>query len=1013
MPLPNDQYMLHKAIWDGYEAARGKNGLSIRIVKYFKNDYKVMLEAKREAMEANGQKEDLLYGQYAFMGQMLDRGWTVGDMEFMSELYEMIQGNTLYEKQGQDMLKLLRETEFETLERRVMLLRQIRNYLEECGKDNPLTAPLLSKLQKIGNTNFNFGEYPHDEEMGQIAEKAGDFNPKVIVEKGKELPIRQALLMDSKYYNALEEEEKQKVRNRGTYVMNQMNEEEIVGVPLNRGQKKRGIEVTNRQAIQSVYGSEVYDEIDEKHQGTEEERSIHIHNAVGSRLQRQGTTVLEFDLAGSGYFMARREYSGQHGKLNPKTESGKQQLRQMDKQYGLQLRDANGKLYEGIRKKSKDVTLSDGKTYNKTRYTISGPGLLNIGDHSIENNRVYVRDLAKNEILKYFEAWTKDPSLAHDINIRLSGHSRGAVAAEEGARYIQNWLKDYAQKHKEVEPFLKHIQYDLSQRDAVPGFGTFLRLGKRDLRKIPNMNATVFCTMAQDHPDMLFPLQNIRGARRIIVGTMEHGMDLGSIDLSQMRYEDDGKAHQSGFYDAGTGEFYRGSGLSELPDGVYIADERYNLIRLTSYSQIEKLVDQVYASAPKQKSRVNTIHDMVRNWFIDNELSISFQSETERENAQDQAFDAMGKLMKSKASRLREVQKQIRRLDELRMSNADPKELKAQNEVLIQACKKYMKKTSIPAKGDSAYRMNLVSDVLAFAQRENNYITWGLDRNRIPQKEGYAERQLDRERKRLDREIALQDTFFDVKKHCQEVVEKLKKTRIGKANSSEYDRFFAAVKRGALLNENTSPEFFHKVMHEIQASAVEYDILHGDALTGDGMIRDHEAKEMAKYARKMGKLAETLGNGIARKDNSIDDIIQNREMRIQHLEDQIRSEGGVLTDALKTQKRLDEAIRIESARFNRLKKQPLDPQGLGVNSLEFSAAKLVYLQTIKEAAAKNGYQNPKQYIKAVSDSSHLLMAVKPLMEKKGFSEMVKATSVRNLKEGFQSLGKQQHHAVVL
>ncbi len=1003
MPLPKDELIVNQAIWDAYETTRKMNGLSIRLVETYRQDYKTLMIAKMEGLEAQGRKQELLYGQYGFMAQMVDNGWTVADMEFMAELYEMAQKNTKYEKQGQDLLTLLRDTDFSTLDVRVRLLNRIKEYVDQCGAEYPRRDNVQKLLEKVGNAEFNYGEYPKDRGVELNAEAAGAFNTKVMVEKGKELPIREALLINTRAYNALSEKEKQEIRSRGKYVMSDLDEEKILDVPKNLGQNARGIEVTNRQAIQTVYGYEVYDSIDEKHRGTLEDRTVKIHNAVGNRLIREGTTVLEFDLAGSGYNTVRREYAGQHGKLNTKTEVGISQIRQHDKEYGVPLRDSSGKVYNGIRKMSKKVTLKDDTVVNKIRYTISGPGLFNVGDHSIENNRVYVKNLAKNELVKYFEEWVKDPSKAHEINIRLTGHSRGAVAAEEGAQYINDFLKEYAKKHKEAEPFLKYISFDLTQRDAVPGFGTFWRLGKKDIRNIPNMKATIFCSMAQDHGDMIFPLQNVRGAGRIIIGTTEHGMDLGSIDQSQSRYKEDGKAHRAGFYDADTGEYYRGSGLSELPDGVYIADERYNIVRLTSYSQIGKLIDEVYASAPKQKGRVASIHDMVRNWFVDNELSVSFKTETERENAQDRAFDAMGSLMRSGVSRVKGVQREIQKLDKIRMSALNPAEIIQQNEALIKACKKYMKKTAIPAEGDSAYRMNLVSDIMSFAQRENNYLKRGLDKNNQVQHEGYVERQLDRERKRLEQEQRLRETFAAVAEHCKEVTVRLDATRQGKLNSEEYNRFYAALKRGSMLNTDSSVNDFNRVTKEIMYAAVTYHVKHMEATSKDGIIRDTESQNIVSYMSGIRKVTGELGRGIERKDNSLDDVIRNRQMRIGHLKKQREANEGKITPQLEAEKRLDEAIRIESARYNRLKKTPAGKKQLGVNNRELSAARLVYLQTVKKSCEANGYQNPQNVIKSISDQIKINQVAETIRQQNGFSALVRGTRPEKLLEEYNKL----------
>ena len=150
--------------------------------------------------------------------------------------------------------------------------------------------------------------------------------------------------------------------------------------------------------------------------------------------------------------------------------------------------------------------------------------------------------------------------------------------AGESIKLIAKWLKSYTGKNIDNNPdknaYAEKVKYDLVLRDPVPGFITKLFHKKNDLRKVPNLNATVFCSMTQEHWDFTFPLQNVRGAKRLIIGTMGHNMDLAQIDHSQVNQTKDANPHRAGFYDAETGEMFRGSGINQMPDGVYIAEEK-------------------------------------------------------------------------------------------------------------------------------------------------------------------------------------------------------------------------------------------------------------------------------------------------------------------------------------------------------------------------------------------------------------------------------------------------------
>ena len=241
------------------------------------------------------------------------------------------------------------------------------------------------------------------------------------------------------------------------------------------------------------------------------------------------------------------------------------------------------------------------------------------------------------------------------------------------------------------------------------------------------MNATVHCSMAQEHGDFLYSLQYIKGAKRIIIGTTEH-MNFKGTDSTQTLLNGDRAMHGEGYYDAETGEMFRGSGLSQMPDGVYIEDERRNLVRISSYSQLGKVIDAVYDGKWKQKTRVKNIHKMVRDWFITNKLEMSFPDEEARKEEGIRYKNVTDRLLASRKKRIRPVQdavKALRRLEEQR-DTVDNQALKAAQEKVIKVCREYMGNTSILASGDSAYRVNLVSDTLSYVMKENNYLEKNL-----------------------------------------------------------------------------------------------------------------------------------------------------------------------------------------------------------------------------------------------------------------------------------------------
>ena len=972
-------------------------------------DYCVaVLNGEMERLDSQGLMDSPEYGQYEFTKRMLDNGWTVSDMLIFSDLYERINtsGNADNLANGQKLIEELSNKKIETVGERFEAVGKIADYTINASKlEQDWNQDMIPKLNELMNSKLVYSEFPKDKEFEHHFEKEGAFNPRFVLEKKHELENREALIVESIKHNARPQKEKEQIRELGDYVMSELSEEILEQGFVNLAHKRKGITKSNRQAIKEVYGEEVYDSIDEKHIGTAEERTVPIHHARGNKLLREGKAVIEFELAGTGFTEARKEYTGHHGGYNVSNVDRDVMEKARQAQFGDRVKKDNGEEYEYIRCKDQTQQVGD-TTYKKSKYSISGPNLFNVGTYSIENNRVRVRDFAKKEIKEHLEKWAKGEEKPHDICINISGHSRGAVCVEESVRYIYDWMKDYSKKNPDMQQYMKYVKFETMQRDPVPGFGTSVRLGKKDLRDVPNLNATVFCTMASEYSNMIFPLQNVRGAKRIIVGTTEHGMELSSIDSSQRNRKEDGKAHQAGFFDAETGEYYRGTGVAEMPEGVFIADDRYNVVRLTSYSQIGKLIDSVHEGASKQGQRVEAVHDMVRNWFVDNTLSISYGSETERMAVKDKASDAMDRIMRSDVSRLKPIKAEIKNIDKLMSEGASNEELKAANEKLVKVCKSYMAKTSIPAEGDSAYRMNLVSDLMTATERENNYIERGLDKRPEINKEGYIDRQIARETKRIDNAKEIKSMMKDAAKACSDTLKELEGTRKGKTNSLEYESFVNALRAGATLSNNRSVEDYMRVMNKLKVASDEYVKTHSGLFSptsADGKKRLKFVDAMSKYADNNLSVMDKKSRNIGDKSASIDSVAAKHANNVESLNVRKKNGNAPLTEGEIAKDELAEKIRLESERYDRLRRTK-GKSPLAMNDVNLVGARLVYLKTVQEAAKESGYANPSE-IRRNLDDNVINMAAGPIAKSKGFAEVVKKNGSGKVKAAFEDMNK--------
>lgn len=909
-------WMALMKISEKYGANRDNNQLPLFEVVDKRNTCIVLLNGRMNALADSGRKNMKEYQECAFLRKALANGWTPTDIFLLSQLYELVDKTTVGNdrKMGLNILHFLSEIQLQTVEERLTVLRDIADFSKTIHNREEKI-----KFERLLNASLNINplptEYATDENFAEFFKKNGYLNPNQQMRHGSPSENYLDLLSSATMYMGLSDNKKQRVRGKKDYVMSKLKEDEMEHFNITTGHTHNHITKSNRNALKEVFGDEIYDDIDEMHRGDVNDRTVKIYHSLGNKYLQKGEEVLEIDFAGSGFKEARREYNGQHGKKFSDGTRNTQDAITM--QYGdLVLKPGSKKTYSHLRAKNTYVDLKNGKKMTKTRYSIAGPtpdlifkpGALNVGEYSIENTRVYGKNFAAKFLTPLFQKAANELKTAEDmkdIHIHVTGHSRGAVASSESVKLMNKWVEEYENTHPECKGYSDRVKYKQILRDPVPGIFTKWFHGSVDLRSVKNLDTTLFCSMAQEHYDINFPLQNVRGAQRIIIGTTDHGMELGSTDSSQVLQKGDGKAHLAGFYDSETGEYFRGSGLTEIPDGVYIADDNYNLIRITSYSQLAKVIDAVYAGNSKQ-GRVDTIHKMVRNWFLDNELKMSFVDEDAYENAKIKNQDVVDKIMVHNNSRLDNIKAAINDLNEYKNQMIQSEEeLIAHNNRIIKACREYMKKTSIPtSRTDSTYRMDMVSDLLSFCMRENNQYKAELakikgepeneldakirkQRQRMEAKPGALDRKLENEMKRIERDESVVRMINQTVKFCEDTVGALKETRKNKNPSSAYKAYMDVIKEGEQLGaDNISVLQFKKFLKKLKKVAYNYSDGHtmfGDPSSTDGQTRVKWADDAVKFATSTLKNVNKVSRYMADRDVPVGKVIQERKEKAESL----------------------------------------------------------------------------------------------------------------------------------
>ena len=885
-----------RPIMNGY-AELQKNG---RLLGPVPQDQKALcariISARMEVLE----RDSADFKECAFLRNALSNGWLVSDLTALSALYQAVQQAPKGVKpEAEFFLRQIDSMRMDKLVDRFETLNRLDTFLYDAKINNskiPALRDAFTEIHKLQESPVFPAEYPNDPDFAAAA-GTEDLGNGVSYRK-----IHDDIQRLIRYRQTAAERR----RTMETYVFEQNEgEAENAGQPFEPSWGHRvfgGITKKASTAIRSAFGDAVYDEIREMGRGELRDRQVPLHHSLGTKFQKQGHDVLEMEFAGSGAEDVYREHKERKGviKLDGKTPQ------QILETYGEKAPKPGGTgEFDYIWKKERTIELPDKQSAKKLRYTFAGVsptvfgGAFNFGDYSIESSRDNARDFAKAFLEERFQDWLAHPEHRRPIHINLSGHSRGAVTAGQAALKIDEWITEYIKTHGGTEQFKDLIHYDLVLRDPVAGFGSDLRFGDCDLRKLKNLNVTVLASMGVQAPDKILPLQYVQGVKRLILTTTDHLLDITGTDNTQKQLVGNDKdGHMVSYYDSETGEMHRGSGISELPDGIYVADEKHRLIRMTSYSQVNELFGSVFENSSPQATRSQRIHKMVRDWFCENELQMSFPDERTRRMEEAKNDFTQSKLLQIKSKRMLPVQDEIRKLDLLKRRNPSREALMAQNKKLIEACRTYMKETAMPPSGNSAWKLGLVGDTLSYTMRENNQLTRELTgpspldekirayRERLEEKPGYLERKQAAESKRLGQEKQLLELIRRTAKLCRDSLDTLDKTWIGKSGSASYERMHkileAGTKLDAQVSVNEMTEYLKRFSKLSESYSQSHDYLIGP-LTTDGMIRLRESRTLSRFGQAAGEELKKLSAGLGERNTPVGLRIAERSANLEYL----------------------------------------------------------------------------------------------------------------------------------
>ena len=917
-----------KAVLEDYQKSLSKNEMSVHGVRQARIEW--AQEAVRRAGEiANPQ--DLRQRQLLIQATALSQGWNITDIDALDAFVECVETSPAEVRmEGRRLLSDILNISVKTEPVRQELLSWMAEYVGERyvnadERNREVQKAYGGRILQAQSRPVQWCEFPEDPVLVQQAAQDGKFGRVEFWEnKAKELnhaddkTIRKQLRAYARQNRKLSEQDQKNIRENNRYVLPSMNQEELEKWHKNVARKYSDIDIGSRKAAILIMGPDLYEEADRKYQGSLAERTVPIHHATGTKYNNAGSHVLEIDIGGSGFVAPTHEQHGLSawdGLLDSKVIKwlGSETEEMLTEEYGKRTAVRGHEEKNMIRKKSSEITLPNGKKVTKERYAIPGPvtlgGSMNAGDYSIENTRQVVQRIGEDFLTPIFQSWEQGGEEPADIHINISGHSRGGCGAGEGAELIREWLV----KHESFNKYADRVKIDLIQLDAVPGYGNRREHGKLDYRseqpadkKQPTINGTAIYSMSTEWPDAMFRPQEIQGADRVIFGMTPHAAGLNIVDRSQLTIDKDGKAHRRGFYDLETGEFYRGSGIAELPEGVYFSDDKQNLVRITDFAQLNGIMDMVCIGADRQMERQNVLRSVVRNWFATHELKDTYHNPEEREHVQDQMKRSMDKLMKGTDNEygLGAVRERLRALSEAKEENNEDK-IRLAEAALIKDCRSYMAKVPMPAthtERKDIKNMELVGDILSGLQRERNF----LEKNQVytRRNEPVAE---EIKQQRIDTDAAKANMIRNsVKQQAKDFLQRLqeqdKKYKPSQKNSPQYLRMRTALKECSELNGKSSVREIMDAVSELSTATKYYQEVRGYSgrMTGMGgaisnkfrYVFSPATRQRLSFANDLQKTADGFLKGLAEdaskvydKSGSLQQLIGKKDLRVAYEQD--------------------------------------------------------------------------------------------------------------------------------
>ena len=353
-------------------------------------------------------------------------------------------------------------------------------------------------------------------------------------------------------------------------------------------------------------------------------------------------------------------------------------------------------------------------------------------------------------------------------------------------------------------------------------------------------------------------------------GFPERGSRHLILDLSA------GIKKKEGYLDAMTGEYYNADELSDLPRGIYFAEDNI-LFRITSLAQLDDLLQHVpFDTATGKVKMADRFRKSAKQFFVDQPLELAYRDNEEREQVISCMLRSQEMLLTYDSEKygMKDLQKAIRGYRTAKQKGENAEEIAKCEDQLIRQLRQYMEAVPERIGRSTVKNLEYACDLLCGLQRERNFKKKNL-RFEEPEKKHENDRENE-----MNACMRIRKMLGNNKEVLEGMIRPLE--QIGQIDGyadASYDRMRKALLECVSLDEKRySIREMNNAYMELNRSAVAFATEHGwNSMDAIGRAGSEAEKKMISTVQKLSRMGKNMFNNM----RDLSDCVQDKSSPMQ------------------------------------------------------------------------------------------------------------------------------------